>query len=103
MIDYKVKMLIDSDAKVNTISPVKWKRMKNRNVECTSQTKIQQKNCFLVALILHWMWLECLRQMQLGEVNNYPQCSCICVSVGSTVVLRSIAMRGFLVIISAQV
>jgi hypothetical protein len=38
-----------------------------------------------------------------GEVNNYPQCSCICVSVGSTVVLRSIAMRGFLVIISAQV
>jgi hypothetical protein len=38
-----------------------------------------------------------------GEVNNYPQCSCFCVSVGSTVVLRSIAMRGFLVIISAQV
>jgi hypothetical protein len=38
-----------------------------------------------------------------GEVNNYPQCRCICVSVGSTVVLRSIAMRGFLVIISAQV
>jgi hypothetical protein len=29
-----------------------------------------------------------------GEVNNYPQCSCICVSVGSSVVLRSIAMRG---------
>jgi hypothetical protein len=27
----------------------------------------------------------------------------ICVSVGSTVVLRSIAMRDFLVIISAQV
>jgi hypothetical protein len=38
-----------------------------------------------------------------GEVNNYPQCSCICVSVGSTVILRSITMRGFLVIISAQV
>jgi hypothetical protein len=38
-----------------------------------------------------------------GDVNNYPQCSCICVSVSSTVVLRSIAMRGFLVIISAQV
>jgi hypothetical protein len=38
-----------------------------------------------------------------GEVNNYLQCSCICVSVGSTVILRSIAMRGFLVIISAQV
>jgi hypothetical protein len=38
-----------------------------------------------------------------GEVNNCPQCSCICVSVGSTVVLCSIAMRGFLVIISAQV
>jgi hypothetical protein len=38
-----------------------------------------------------------------GEVNNYPQCSCICVSVGSTVVLRSTAMHGFLVIISAQV
>jgi hypothetical protein len=37
------------------------------------------------------------------QVNNYPQCSCICVSVGSTVVLRSIAMHGFLVIISAQV
>jgi hypothetical protein len=36
-------------------------------------------------------------------VNNYPQCSCICVSVGSTVVLRSIGMHGFLVIISAQV
>jgi hypothetical protein len=34
---------------------------------------------------------------------NYPQCSCICVSVGSTVVLSSIAMRGFVVIISAQV
>jgi hypothetical protein len=36
-------------------------------------------------------------------VNNYPQCSCICVSAGCTVILRSIAMRGFLVIISEQV
>jgi hypothetical protein len=38
-----------------------------------------------------------------GQVNNYPQCSCICVSVGSTVVLHSITMRGLLVIISTQV
>jgi hypothetical protein len=46
---------------------------------------------------------EAIAKYVRGEVNNYPQCSCICVSVGSTVVLRSIAMRGFLFIISAQV
>jgi hypothetical protein len=36
-------------------------------------------------------------------VNNYPQCGCICVSVGNTVVLRSNAMRGISLVISAKV
>jgi hypothetical protein len=38
-----------------------------------------------------------------GEVNNYLLCSCICVSIGSTVVLHAITMCGFRLIISAQV
>ena len=38
-----------------------------------------------------------------GWVNNYPQCSCICVSVGSTVVFACIARRGFLLITTVQV
>jgi hypothetical protein len=38
-----------------------------------------------------------------GEVSNYPQCSFICGYVGSTVILRSIAMRGFCLIIYVQV
>ena len=36
-------------------------------------------------------------------VNNYPQCSCICVSVGSTVVFACIARHGFLLITAVQV
>ena len=31
-------------------------------------------------------------------VNNYPHCSCVCVSVGSTVVFACISRRGFLLI-----
>ena len=38
-----------------------------------------------------------------GWVNNYPQCSCICVSVGSTVVFACIARRGFHLITTVQV
>jgi hypothetical protein len=38
-----------------------------------------------------------------GIVKYYVQCSNICVHFGSTVVLRSIAMRGFHLITSAQV
>jgi hypothetical protein len=38
-----------------------------------------------------------------GTVNNYPQCSCICVSVGSTVVFVCIARRGSLFITTVQV
>jgi hypothetical protein len=37
-----------------------------------------------------------------GWANNYPQCSCICVSVGSTVVFTCIARRGFLLITTVQ-
>jgi hypothetical protein len=37
------------------------------------------------------------------SLTSYPQCSYICVYVGSTVVLRSVAMRSFRLIISAQV
>jgi hypothetical protein len=32
MFGYKVKMLINSDAKVDTISHVKWKQMKKEKV-----------------------------------------------------------------------
>jgi hypothetical protein len=39
----------------------------------------------------------------LGEVNKYPQCSCIYVYFGSIVILRSIHMCGFSLIISVQV
>jgi hypothetical protein len=38
-----------------------------------------------------------------GRVNYYPQCSCICVSVGSTVVFARIARRVFYLITAAQV
>ena len=38
-----------------------------------------------------------------GSVNNYLQCSCICVSVGSTVVFACLARRGFLLITTVQV
>ena len=38
-----------------------------------------------------------------GWINNYSQCSCICVSVGSTVVFACIARRGFLLITTVQV
>ena len=38
-----------------------------------------------------------------GWVNNYPQCSCICVSVGSTVVFACTARRGFLLITTVQI
>ena len=38
-----------------------------------------------------------------GWVNNFLQCSCIYVSVGSTVVFASIASRGFLLITTVQV
>jgi hypothetical protein len=55
------------------------------------------------AALYRYFYLQLSKSLLQGEVNNYPQCSCIYVSVGSTVVLRSIAMRGFLVIISAQV
>jgi hypothetical protein len=37
------------------------------------------------------------------EGNNYLQSSCICGSVGSTVILLSITMCGFQLLISAQV
>jgi hypothetical protein len=37
------------------------------------------------------------------EVNNYPQCSCICVYVGCIVILCSIVINGFCLIISVQV
>ena len=36
-------------------------------------------------------------------VNNYPQCSCICVSASSTVVFTCIARRGSLLITTVQV
>ena len=38
-----------------------------------------------------------------GWLNNYPQWSCICVSVGSTVVFACVARRGFLLITTVHV
>ena len=38
-----------------------------------------------------------------GWVNNYPQRSCTCVSLGSTFVFACIARRGFLLVTTVQV
>jgi hypothetical protein len=46
---------------------------------------------------------EGLLDIPLILLQSFFIYSSICVSVGSTVVLRSITMRGFLVIISTQV
>jgi hypothetical protein len=53
--------------------------------------------CQSSVLLLNYMNLR----KHSGGSKNYPQC--ICISVGSTVVLCSIAMCGFHLIISAQV
>jgi hypothetical protein len=38
-----------------------------------------------------------------GELSNCPQCNCICVYVCSTVVLRSITVRGYRLILSEHI
>jgi hypothetical protein len=51
-----------------------------------------------------YLWdLGSLHFIIRGWVNNYPQCSCISVSVGSTVVFAFIARRCFLLITASHV
>jgi hypothetical protein len=98
----------------NTLSPRKLALTSptsgGRSVVVRSRTKshgVWLFFCFLIfqakgiSCSVSAMWSKTLR----GEVNNYPQCTCICIYsyVGSTVVLRSISMRGFRFSISAQV
>jgi len=80
---------------------------KNGIIQAFGLKKRTLRSDYAVCLLLvtkldhHSIWpsLSVIR----GWVNNYPQCCCICVSVGSTVIFAHIAESGFLLITAVQV